>query len=245
MTTSNFDKYKVLNLFLLIGTNPLPNFIAARQLLVDNGTVYLVYTDDTKSWKDRIRDRLSSRKIKIVEIYLKSESDSSDIYQKIYDKITSIQSEESVGLNYTGGTKAMAVHSYRAIYDKRQHNNAFYSYLDSRKLQIYIDRDNGEPFHEKVQIKMSMRELLDLHYLEWQQDQQPLSEPKLPQASLKIVELYKDDSLADAWRTWCNKKLHPQTKNGDYWKEESELSQKNLLINIQELPIQFRVVVNM
>ncbi|MFN5863521.1 MAG: hypothetical protein ACK451_16365, partial [Pseudanabaena sp.] len=65
MNSANFDKYKVQHLFLLIGTNPLPNYIAARQLLTDGGTAYLVYTSETKCWKDRLLDRLRSRKIKI------------------------------------------------------------------------------------------------------------------------------------------------------------------------------------
>lgn len=32
MTTSEFDNYKVDHLFLLIGENPLPNYVAARTL---------------------------------------------------------------------------------------------------------------------------------------------------------------------------------------------------------------------
>ncbi|MCA6612684.1 MAG: DUF1887 family protein [Pseudanabaena sp. M158S2SP1A06QC] len=239
MNSANFDKYKVQHLFLLIGTNPLPNYIAARQLLTDGGTAYLVYTSETKCWKDRLLDRLRSRKIKITEIYLdKSESDSNHIHKKIYDKVSSIPEAEKVGLNYTGGTKAMSVHAYRAVYDKRGHKETFYSYLDPRKLQMYIDQDNGEPFHDKVQIEISMRELLDLHYLEWQP--KPLDEPKLPEASSEIVELYKNDDLAIAWKKWCKEKLHPLTKNGEYWKEETELALREIVISIDSLPVEFR-----
>lgn len=239
MNSANFDKYKVQHLFLLIGTNPLPNYIAARQLLTDGGTAYLVYTSETKCWKDRLLDRLRSRKIKITEIYLdKSESDSNHIYKKIYDKVSSISEAEKVGLNYTGGTKAMSVHAYRAVHDKRGHKETFYSYLDPRKLQMYIDQDNGEPFHDKVQIEISMKELLDLHYLEWQP--KPIDEPKLPEASSEIVELYKNDNLAISWKKWCKEKLHPLTKNGEYWKEETELALREIVISIDSLPVEFR-----
>ncbi|AFZ28138.1 hypothetical protein Cylst_6172 [Cylindrospermum stagnale PCC 7417] len=36
---SNLNDYKVKHLFLLVGENPLPNYIAARTLLENDGTV--------------------------------------------------------------------------------------------------------------------------------------------------------------------------------------------------------------
>ena len=54
MSASQLDEFKVDYLFLLIGENPLPNYIAARTLLKDKGTVYLVFTNQTKKQKNSL-----------------------------------------------------------------------------------------------------------------------------------------------------------------------------------------------
>lgn len=52
------DEYKVDHLFLLIGENPLPNYVAARTLLNSNKNAYLVYTNQTRSQKDKLKQEL-------------------------------------------------------------------------------------------------------------------------------------------------------------------------------------------
>lgn len=47
-TNAEFKKHQVKHLFLLVGENALPNYVAARLLLENNGTVYLVHTTKTK-----------------------------------------------------------------------------------------------------------------------------------------------------------------------------------------------------
>lgn len=59
---SKLDEYKVDNLFLLVGENPLPNYVAALTLLEDGGKVYLVFTEHTKAQKNCLLQRLNEQK---------------------------------------------------------------------------------------------------------------------------------------------------------------------------------------
>jgi len=58
MSTSEFDKYKVDHLFLLIGENPLPNYVAAKTLLAEGGKPYLVFTEHTQKPAERLQEAL-------------------------------------------------------------------------------------------------------------------------------------------------------------------------------------------
>ena len=51
-----FDPYWVDRLLLLIGENPLPSYVAARTLIKQGGTPYLVHSSHTKEQADRLRD---------------------------------------------------------------------------------------------------------------------------------------------------------------------------------------------
>ncbi len=88
---SNLDEYKVEHLLLLVGENPLPNYVAALTLLKDGGTVYLVFTAHTKPQKNCLIQQLQERKklgiVKTDCIDLdKYESDSYQIRQIIQKK---------------------------------------------------------------------------------------------------------------------------------------------------------------
>ncbi|MDY7006107.1 MAG: hypothetical protein SWX82_19810 [Cyanobacteriota bacterium] len=206
------DKYKVEHLFLLIGENPLPNYVAARTLLKEGGTVYLVFTKQTKSHKICLKDGLKGLTIKCQDVDLANyESNAFHIREIIQKKIKSIKTE-SLGLNYTGGTKAMAVHAYRAM--KELKPNAVFSYLDPRRLKMCIDQENNKPIFCNVPLELSLEELFKLHNDNfWRKDKTPISHPCLPEVAAKFAEFYTNEKLADEWRDWCKKKLRPQKKN--------------------------------
>jgi hypothetical protein len=58
------ENYKVDHLFLLVGENPLPNYVAARLLLNDKGTIYLVHTTGTVKQAERLRNILEEERLK-------------------------------------------------------------------------------------------------------------------------------------------------------------------------------------
>ncbi len=188
MATLNDQDHKVEYLFLLVGENPLPNYIAARTLLKDNGTVYLVFSLSTTVQKKCIEEGLSNQnQIKeIISIDLaKYESVGRQIYDRVKKKVPKVH---SVGLNYTGGTKTMAVHAYKAIYEQRP--DAIFSYIDSRHLSIRID-NNPEKFDIPIQI--SLKELFKLHNNNyWLDNKPPQFEAYLPLIAERLARIYSD-----------------------------------------------------
>lgn len=58
MSASELDNFKVDHLFLLIGENPLPNYVAAKTLLKEAGKAYLVFTEHTEKPTERLMEEL-------------------------------------------------------------------------------------------------------------------------------------------------------------------------------------------
>lgn len=220
------DKYKVEHLFLLVGENPLPNYVAARTLQRDGGTVYLVFTEQTKCQKNCLKGQygLNYYGIKCEEIYLGNyESNAYQICDRIQQRLKNL-TNGSIGLNYTGGTKAMAVHAYRAI--QEQEPDAVFSYLDPRTLKMWIDQEGNRPIHFDVNLEpaLNLERLFRLHNNNyWLDNKPPCSDPFLANIAAKFADFHSNAQLAKEWRSWCKNKLHPKTKNGDYWKEKQDL----------------------
>lgn len=230
MSTSETD-YKVDHLFLLVGENPLPNYIAAKMLLKDGGTVYLVHSADTAPKADCLQRRLTSIKIQTISLGDK-EADSHFIWNKIKNQIEEIAKknpDENFGLNYTGGTKAMSVHSYRGLFDASGVDSPVFSYLDARSLKMLIDRENDSPKPLSVKEKVKLKELFELHDLYLKENKKPSGKPVLPDAAQEFLNAYlsvtprNTDSIAEQWWKWCKSKLDAQAKIGKFWKEETEL----------------------
>ncbi|MEG4311470.1 MULTISPECIES: Card1-like endonuclease domain-containing protein [unclassified Microcoleus] len=261
MTSNNpldWEYHQVDHLFLLIGENPLPNYVAAKTLLREGGKPYLVYTEYTCKAYKRLKEVLcpnDEEKIEFenqkVELW-NYESNAFEIQKAIKDKVKELQKrypdKKRFGLNYTGGTKAMAVHAYQALLDLKLSPEPIFSYLDSRSLQMIFDRTNALPIplevpHEKLEI--TGETLFSLHGLYWKQGKKPINKPKLVEAATKIVNLYMNDnqrnSFDNAWLDWCNNVLTPttqkQNKYGKYidWKEEEHL-EKNIELDLTAAP---------
>ena len=253
MNTSEFDKYKVDHLFLLIGENPLPNYVAAKLLFKDKQapehkrTLYLVHTTWTEEPAKRLKNilesqsdslNLSDSEIQLVSLN-EDESDAHRIKKRIHEELENLP-KGSIGLNYTGGTKAMSVHSYRALFYEQTDKNkehytkrsdVFFSYLDSRRLEICIDREDGERDRIKVtpeSLPVDLKTVFELHGWEWVSD--PTDKPKLCKAAKAFAELHQQSEDAAAmWRRWCDEVLRPATRDGNSWKSEKELKQVSAL----------------
>jgi len=141
------------------------------------------------------------------------ESDANDIFTKIY---IHAEGKNGLGLNYTGGTKSMAVHSYRAVHDADP--DAIFSYLDARRLELTIDREGASSIKLSagLSIKPSMEKLLTLH----NRTPHKLNKyPFYPEVCRELVtipstELRKwcDDNLRSGHGTPIRKKQNPKTE---------------------------------
>lgn len=235
MNTSEAD-YKVNHLVLLVGDNPLPNYIAAKMLLKEGGTIHLVHSTDTADKADCLERRLTPINIQKISLE-KKEADSNFILNKIKNKVeelTKKHPDHNFGLNYTGGTKAMSVHSYRGLFDASGVDNPIFSYLDARNLKMLIDRENDSPKSVPVKEQVKLEELFKLHDLPWKENKNPNYTPVLPDAAEEFLNAYLSitprdtDSIAEQWWKWCKEKLYPNTKDRyGFWIEETELAKIN------------------
>lgn len=253
MSTSEFDDYKVDHLFLLIGENPLPNYVAAKLLINKGGTAYLVHTTDTQKSASGLRNILRNELIGLKDIELRSlndyESDAYYIQKEINEKLRSIESGQ-IGLNYTGGTKAMSAHSYRALFyeeikDKtnktyQQREGVIFSYLDARRLEMCIDKEDKERVHLPIKpdtLQVELKRLFELHRLELKNS--PTQETLLPELVKELATVFADEVKVKDWFKWFCDDFYPQVyrekaNNKGDWKNETSL--KEALISLEKLP---------
>jgi len=194
--------YQTDNLILLVGTNPLPNYVAARLLLKPNGKIHLVCSNDTESIAGRlekqfVRDGLQYERRPVVD-----ESKPRDIYNAIHSIIPTMQG--SVGLHYTGGTKAMSVHAHRALKDTRQ--DAICSYLDAHDLKMVVDGGMGDGRDAEIPVRNAVtpkiQEVIELHEIILAKP--PKQQPILPDVA-KAIKTVMD--RGNEWREWTQTNL--------------------------------------
>jgi hypothetical protein len=238
MTNIELDKFKVDHLFLLIGENPLPNYVAARLMLKDEGIVYMVHTTKTFTRYTLLEKQLKKFSIKVISVSIgNAEADGYVIRKKIKEKIRhkgqpngNLLLTGRVGLNYTGGTKAMSVHAYQAFIELGL-TDCVFSYLDSRKLAMCIDDiQNKKTIPISVALSLlpqpSLEDVLSLHNLSWDKNNPPISKPLSPSAAVEFTKIYTlpDSEITKQWKNWCNQAFGQDTKDAKKrWKEDSQM----------------------
>ncbi len=239
MTTSEFNNYKVDHLFLLIGENPLPNYVTANLLLKKGGTPYLVHTIGTETQAKRLKNILHNKLIGLQPAQLislgKYESDAYHIQDEIRRKIQSLKNGK-IGLNYTGGTKAMAVHAYRAVFSQ-SHADTVFSYLDARRLEMCIDREDGERIRIKIKpelLEVQLVNLFQLHGLELRQ--KPTQQAQLPKLATELANIFKEETKAKQWFDWFYNVFREQayknkSNGGGEWKSKISLLEISTLLD--------------
>ena len=167
-TKADFAPYQTDALFLLIGTNPLPNYVAARLLAKNDGFVCLLHTPGRKGTAEvanRLQRKLEKDSPDLTVIRREiDEIDGDLISSKITEIVKAIPSTvESVGLNYSGGTKPMAVHTYHEL--SAAFPDGCFSYLDARSLKMVINRRDDPTQAIKVgrNVELSLLDVLSLH----------------------------------------------------------------------------------
>ena len=191
------------HLFLLVGTNPLPNYVAAKLLLKPNGHTYLIHTDDTASIADRLIAALQVGLEQATKIQVK-EADGDDVFNQVSQYAGG---KQDVGLNYTGGTKMMAVHAYRAV--EKHCPGAVFSYLDARTLSMVVEppRQLARSYSAVFQVQPKIATLLALHGYTLQRE--PTTVPFKPEVAQALAQ-----TDCAEWRRWCDQNLRngPDTK---------------------------------
>ncbi len=169
--------YRTNHLILLVGGNPLPNWVAARLLLkrVEDAVgkprrIWLLHSDgsgdepSTLEVAGRLKKLLwqqlfpgvdesqvldtPENPIVLVGI---SSSDDHEIQKRLQELAPKLLKAGSIGLNYTGGAKPMSVHVYRFLETLQKRSVPIrFSYLDPRHMSLRIEDavDSGQrEFH--------------------------------------------------------------------------------------------------
>ena len=143
-------------LVLLVGSNPLPNYISA--IVLKPQSVQLMYTEQTKSIKNGLKAALKKQfpALIVKDSYIGKDGSNAHEVEKVWRRI-----RPDAHVNYTGGTKIMASHSRMAFRDIGG-KDARASYLDERNDALRFD-DGDEVDLAEAGVEISLEEILSLH----------------------------------------------------------------------------------
>ena len=183
------------------------------------GRITLIYSEGTLDVARRLADWLRKHaQITVEEVDKRlcvREQEPVSIYKRVQHVLDRGGSDE-VGLNYTGGTKAMAVHAYRAVeaWAALPNRKAIFSYLDARTNCMIFDHS---PWAIGVARRVSLRldDMLKLHG--WYPPSERVQKPILPETATAIAAAYAADcgSNQPAYAEW-KKKLSTSTSEVDW-----------------------------
>lgn len=203
------DDFQCDHLFLLVGTNPLPDWVAARTLLreVSGGQVYLVHSQATYPVAKNLGKYLTGNNYRPpVYVSVSDPHRCAPVQQALREQLEKI-SPGTLGFNYTGGTKVMATHGYRTVEAVAQERRwpVIYSYLEDAACVMHFDPNSS--FHlghsERVgrlpETRLGLAELFNLHEeyrLATAPSQRVCGEAALPE----LVKIHSHGNLQRDWR---------------------------------------------
>lgn len=236
------------HLVLLIGTNPLPNFVVAEYFLQQpeskiekiwlihstENTIQAGTSDQAANLERVLKGRWAKKYPYIFPLEQIALNDVSNAMQIRHDLSNSklpkaLVDASGFHLNYTGGTKAMSLHVYRSLSEMTQHVQSSFSYLDGRNFRIVGDDDNGIISENLRQtITISLQELIALHgfqRIEKQasvSDDAPISE--FPETISAFRQIIAQDQLSGFY-----------SSAGGYQRERFENKQRKLAEKVSQL----------
>jgi hypothetical protein len=192
--------YRVDNLLLLVGANPLPNYVAALLLTQEQSTVYLLHTSNTLQVAERLCGQIKAKCPHLTLIPWEiHKSDPQRIAQRLESLKREVGPNANVGLNYTGGSKPMAVQAYHTLH--AAYPRGVFSYLDADTLSLVIEAP-GKPTQQIFvgqSVQVDFKTLFALHGYELTVQRSCAVPPVLRQA---LVEVHSTKAGFDQWRVW-------------------------------------------
>ncbi len=172
-------------LLLLVGSNPLPNFLAV--LILKPESICLFYSPETEKVKDYLIETLTAKvgEMNLSEKCIANATDSAAVRQAF--KLIS----KDAHLHYTGGTKIMAAHARLAFRDTGGTDDHA-SYLDERNAVLRFD-DGYEIDVSKEELKLTIDEILGLHGIK----RLPKGEPPKPEPTEQDVKHIVEGSMKE------------------------------------------------
>lgn len=176
-------------LILLVGSNPLPNYLAA--LVLSPKQIFLFYSPETKMVKQSLQDTLR-RRFPSLEMEERCIGDVTHAAE-VREAFPPIQ-RSKVHLHYTGGTKIMAAHARMAFRDAGG-TDAQASYLNERRGVLRFD-DGYELDLAKQTLGLTLEEILSLHAIQSSDNKPKQNAPTEDDAKALAQAVFQDPSLA-------------------------------------------------
>jgi len=166
------------HLVLLIGTNPLPNFVVAEYFLKKERNlrnIWLVHSEKTihqegtLNYAENLSAVLMARHpdkgISFNFVPVTAISDARQIRHDINEFLISRLPQNSIiQLNYTGGTKVMSIHVYLALSGEvKKRLVKSFTYLDARTFRIVDDTAGILTVDLRGEVSLTFEELIKLH----------------------------------------------------------------------------------
>jgi hypothetical protein len=232
------------HLILLVGTNPLPNYIVAEYYLKNNNdlkVIYLVHAEKTGRQQatktqaenlERVLKRRHAGKLlfPLPAISISDVSNATRIFEDINKKLISKFPDKcNVHLNYTGGTKALSVHVYRSIeHEEKKIAGKSFSYLDGRNFMI-VDDDKGMIAGDLLdKVDISFEELIALHGFKRRNKDSKID---FSEANKVFAALIDNGTLTE----YCNEKTGYNRTKFESNKKRGELAKTIKELKVDEL----------
>ncbi len=241
--------FRADHLLLLVGGNPLPNAVAGKLLIArQGGIITLVHSVGSFQVANRLREWFF-KEVPVQRVLLKqiNESDPASITQGVFDVLNEVGAVETVGLNYTGGTKAMSVYACGAVehwvgqeHSKGRSVKNTFSYLSAHRLEMVCDRAGpmkgqlgwAQSINIGLAVKLKLKDLLDLHG--WAIQHDPTKQPVLPQSAQALAAACGEDVSFLAWKKeWVQGELRVKCRRTDKddWRSKSQLQSVTLSLS--------------
>lgn len=204
------------DLVLLIGTNPLPNFVTADYFLLRNKNIQKIWLIHSvgnefqagtsfqanylekllrKRWgnENAPASKYQNLKFPLEKISLTDVSDGDTIRREIELKMLKEWHQKKFHLNYTGGTKAMATHVYKLLQELSQREKHPFSYLDANNFRLVLDNygviynDKNADLRKCVQLKFE--DLIALHGFEYRKVKSQAGDEEIKMAHEKFFDM--------------------------------------------------------
>ncbi len=226
-------------LILLVGTNPLPNFVVAEYFLQINPhiqSIWLIYSEENRLQsgtnnqarnletllQKRWSEKHKSLHMPLEKVLISDVSNAIVIRNEIEKKmINKLNDSFQLHLNYTGGTKAMAHHVYLCLQKSGNKFPCKFSYLDGNNFRLIVD-DYGienDDLRQKVQIDFS--ELISLHGFKRVNKDKEIDFVKAEEMFQKFIDVDSKESLNDGYwledyiAKMLNRKFKGQLNSGE------------------------------
>lgn len=201
MQTGIPDEWRCKHLFVLVGGNPLPNYVVAKLLLPTGGVLHLVHSPDTYEIAERIGREFPSYQLHPVQ----NPANPTEIAHVLKAALRECIGKR-IALNYTGGTKTMAVHAHRTLHQVWQGDQLVSTYLDAQTLTLVRD-DTGKSTDVQYLVQPEISQLLKLHGIQLKDDELRNCASSTAGLDLALAKAHAKPGGQLAYERWCQRYL--------------------------------------